>query len=94
MLIAPSSHMGVDPAPGLYGDESTNSLKGKLVLNNGKIVNVDTWIAPIQPWLRSVDGINIHDLAFNNSIAGGITTALVLPGSAGNIGESTVLTTV
>jgi hypothetical protein len=42
--------------------------------------------APIQPWLRSLDGFNTHDAAFNLSIAGGITTMLVLPGSAGNIG--------
>lgn len=42
--------------------------------------------APIQPWLRSLDGFNTHDDAFNLSIAGGITTMLVLPGSAGNIG--------
>lgn len=42
--------------------------------------------APILPWLRSLDGFNTHDAAFNLSIAGGITTMLVLPGSAGNIG--------
>lgn len=40
----------------------------------------------ILPWLRSLDGFNTHDLAFNNSIAGGITTMMILPGSAGNIG--------
>ncbi|WVN90229.1 uncharacterized protein L203_105465 [Cryptococcus depauperatus CBS 7841] len=39
-----------------------------------------------QPWLRSFDGFNTHDLAFNLSISGGITTMLVLPGSAGSIG--------
>ncbi|WVR07370.1 hypothetical protein IAU60_004411 [Kwoniella sp. DSM 27419] len=42
--------------------------------------------SPILPWLRSLDGFNTHDLAFNLSISGGITTMLVLPGSAGNIG--------
>ena len=42
--------------------------------------------APILPWLRSLDGFNTHDMAFNLSISGGITTMLVLPGSAGNIG--------
>lgn len=36
-----------------------------------------------QPWLRSFDGFNTHDLAFNLSISGGIMTMLVLPGSAG-----------
>nr|XP_018261300.1 amidohydrolase [Kwoniella dejecticola CBS 10117]OBR83458.1 amidohydrolase [Kwoniella dejecticola CBS 10117] len=37
----------------------------------------------VQPWLRSLDGLNTHDLAFNGTIAGGVTTMLVLPGSAG-----------
>ncbi|KAL7420676.1 hypothetical protein Q5752_004627 [Cryptotrichosporon argae] len=40
----------------------------------------------VLPWLRSLDAFNTHDAAFNSSIAGGITTMLVLPGSAGNIG--------
>lgn len=40
----------------------------------------------IQPWLRSVDGINTHDDAYQLGIAGGVTTALVLPGSADAIG--------
>lgn len=40
----------------------------------------------VQPWLRSLDGFNTHDAAFNLTISGGVTTMLVLPGSAGNIG--------
>ncbi|ORY32152.1 hypothetical protein BCR39DRAFT_479328 [Naematelia encephala] len=40
----------------------------------------------VQPWLRSLDGFNTHDQSFNLSIAGGITTSLVLPGSANAIG--------
>ncbi|KAG7441138.1 carbohydrate esterase family 9 protein [Guyanagaster necrorhizus] len=39
-----------------------------------------------QPWLRSLDALNIHDDAYRLSIAGGITTALILPGSANAIG--------
>lgn len=35
----------------------------------------------IQPWLRSVDGLNTHDEAFLLSISGGVTTSVVLPGS-------------
>ncbi|KAL7413707.1 hypothetical protein BDY24DRAFT_340073 [Mrakia frigida] len=42
--------------------------------------------APILPWLRSIDGFNTHDQALNNTILGGVTTMLVLPGSANNIG--------
>ncbi|KAJ7089249.1 carbohydrate esterase family 9 protein [Mycena belliarum] len=38
------------------------------------------------PWLRSLDGLNTHDDAYRLSIAGGVTTANVLPGSANAIG--------
>lgn len=44
--------------------------------------------APAQPWLRSVDAINTHDDGFRLAIAGGVTTSLILPGSADAIGES------
>ncbi|KAJ7600925.1 carbohydrate esterase family 9 protein [Mycena floridula] len=39
-----------------------------------------------QPWLRSLDALNTHDDSFRLSIAGGLTTAVVLPGSANAIG--------
>ncbi|KAF7792287.1 hypothetical protein EIP86_003323 [Pleurotus ostreatoroseus] len=39
-----------------------------------------------QPWLRSVDALNTHDEGYAHAIAGGLTTALVLPGSADAIG--------
>lgn len=41
---------------------------------------------PILPWLRSLDGLNTHDDSYALSIAGGVTTSLVLPGSANAIG--------
>ncbi|WVQ99842.1 hypothetical protein IAU59_006985 [Kwoniella sp. CBS 9459] len=69
IIVDMHSHMGVDAAPSLQGNDDTNSLKNAVL-----------------PWLRSLDGFNTHDLAFNLSISGGITTMLVLPGSAGNIG--------
>ncbi|KAF8806405.1 carbohydrate esterase family 9 protein [Phlegmacium glaucopus] len=40
----------------------------------------------IQPWLRSLDALNTHDESYLLSIAGGVTTSLVLPGSANAIG--------
>ncbi|GLB37491.1 putative amidohydrolase family protein [Lyophyllum shimeji] len=40
----------------------------------------------IQPWLRSLDGLNTHDASYPLSISGGITTSLILPGSANAIG--------
>jgi hypothetical protein len=39
--------------------------------------------APIQPWLRSLDGLNTHDEGYGLARLGGVTTA---PGSIGNIG--------
>ncbi|KAF9653278.1 carbohydrate esterase family 9 protein [Thelephora ganbajun] len=41
---------------------------------------------PIVPWMRSLDGLNTHDDAFRLSISGGVTTSLILPGSANAIG--------
>ncbi|THU96122.1 hypothetical protein K435DRAFT_966103 [Dendrothele bispora CBS 962.96] len=46
---------------------------------------------PINPFLRSVDGINTHDLSYYLTPAGGVTTAQVLPGSANNIGGQAFL---
>ncbi|KAJ7931230.1 carbohydrate esterase family 9 protein [Mycena leptocephala] len=40
----------------------------------------------VLPWLRSLDGLNTHDDAYQLSISGGVTTANVLPGSADAIG--------
>ncbi|KAF9061078.1 hypothetical protein BDP27DRAFT_1338711 [Rhodocollybia butyracea] len=40
----------------------------------------------VQPWLRSLDALNTHDDAYRLSISGGVTTAVVLPGSANAIG--------
>lgn len=40
----------------------------------------------VMPWLRSLDGLNTHDDAYQLSISGGVTTANVLPGSADAIG--------
>lgn len=41
----------------------------------------------IQPWLRALDGLNTHDEGMKLAIAGGVTTSLILPGSANAIGE-------
>ena len=42
----------------------------------------------VLPWLRSLDGLNTHDDAYKLSISGGLTAAVVLPGSADAIGMS------
>lgn len=41
---------------------------------------------PVLPWLRSLDGLNTHDESYQLAMAGGVTTAQILPGSANNIG--------
>lgn len=41
---------------------------------------------PVLPWLRSIDGFDTHDDSFELAIAGGVTSALILPGSANAIG--------
>lgn len=41
---------------------------------------------PILPWLRSLDGLNTHDAAYELARSGGVTSAQILPGSANLIG--------
>ncbi|EMD37401.1 hypothetical protein CERSUDRAFT_83171 [Gelatoporia subvermispora B] len=41
---------------------------------------------PILPWLRALDGLNTHDDSYKLAVAGGVTTSLILPGSANAIG--------
>lgn len=60
------------------GDAPSPELEGAIDDNSLK--------GTAQPWLRSLDGLNTHDDSYPLSIAGGITTALVLPGSANAIG--------
>jgi hypothetical protein len=47
--------------------------------------------SPIMPFLRSFDGLNTHDEAYELFRAGGVATAVVLPGSADNIGGQAVV---
>ena len=49
-------------------------------------MDVNSFHSTIQPWLRSVDALNTHDDGYLLSIAGGTTTALVLPGFSSAIG--------
>ncbi|KAI0778058.1 carbohydrate esterase family 9 protein [Trametes elegans] len=46
---------------------------------------------PVQPWLRALDALNTHDDSYATSIAGGVTTSLVLPGSADAIGGQGII---
>ncbi|KAJ7650653.1 hypothetical protein FB45DRAFT_888386 [Roridomyces roridus] len=40
----------------------------------------------VLPWMRSVDAINTHDEGYALAVAGGVTTSLILPGSADAMG--------
>ncbi|KDQ57532.1 hypothetical protein JAAARDRAFT_35246 [Jaapia argillacea MUCL 33604] len=60
------------------GDASSPELEGAVDDNSLK--------GTVQPWLRALDGLNTHDDSYALSIAGGVTTSLVLPGSANAIG--------
>ncbi|RDB24990.1 hypothetical protein Hypma_007852 [Hypsizygus marmoreus] len=60
------------------GDASSPALDGAEDDNSLKGI--------VQPWLRSLDGLNTHDDSYPLSIAGGVTTSLVLPGSDNAIG--------
>ncbi|TFK91320.1 composite domain of metallo-dependent hydrolase [Polyporus arcularius HHB13444] len=51
----------------------------------------NSWKGPILPWLRALDALNTHDDAFRLSASGGVTTSLVLPGSANAIGGQGVV---
>ncbi|EGO25467.1 hypothetical protein SERLADRAFT_437208 [Serpula lacrymans var. lacrymans S7.9] len=59
------------------GDASSPELAGAIDDNSEK--------GPIEAWLRSLDGLNTHDDSYPLSISGGVTTSLVLPGSANAI---------
>ncbi|KAH7107924.1 hypothetical protein BKA62DRAFT_680428 [Auriculariales sp. MPI-PUGE-AT-0066] len=48
--------------------------------------DTNSMLGIVQPWLRSLDGLNTHDAMFELSVAGGVGTALILPGSADAIG--------
>ncbi|HYT94063.1 MAG TPA: amidohydrolase, partial [Gemmataceae bacterium] len=45
---------------------------------------------PVQPGLRAIDAINPDDAGFKMALAGGVTTANIMPGSGNAIGGQTV----
>ncbi|KZT52271.1 carbohydrate esterase family 9 protein [Calocera cornea HHB12733] len=70
--------------PGLVDLHSHLGVYSSPSLNGASDGN--SMLGTIQPWLRSLDGLNTHDMAYSRSIAGGVTSSLILPGSANNIG--------
>jgi imidazolonepropionase-like amidohydrolase len=45
---------------------------------------------PVQPGVRVLDSINVHDSGFKRALAGGLTTLNIMPGSGHLIGGQTV----
>lgn len=46
----------------------------------------NSFLGPVQPQLRAVDAFNVHDESLPLIAAGGVTSALLLPGSLNNFG--------
>jgi len=44
--------------------------------------DVNEWVSPTTPQVRTIDAFNPHDPAIHHILSGGVTTSLVLPGSA------------
>ncbi|KAI0639278.1 carbohydrate esterase family 9 protein [Trametes polyzona] len=53
--------------------------------------DTNSFKGPVQPWLRALDALNTHDDSYRTSIAGGVTTSLLLPGSANAIGGQGII---
>ncbi|KAG8906655.1 hypothetical protein FRC01_007930, partial [Tulasnella sp. 417] len=70
--------------PGIFDLHSHIGVVSVPELRGSHDVNSHKGIA--QPWMRSLDGINVFDSALPLSISGGVTSSLVFPGSANAIG--------
>ncbi|GBE80175.1 predicted protein [Sparassis crispa] len=70
--------------PGLVDLHSHLGIFSTPVLSGAYDVN--SAHGPILPWLRSIDAFNTHDESIRLAIAGGVTSAQILPGSGNAIG--------
>ncbi|THH17725.1 hypothetical protein EW146_g3143 [Bondarzewia mesenterica] len=52
----------------------------------GGAADGNSFNGPILPWLRALDALNTHDDGIRLGVSGGVTTSLILPGSANAIG--------
>ncbi|KAJ7636946.1 hypothetical protein FB45DRAFT_1139042 [Roridomyces roridus] len=70
--------------PGIVDLHSHHGVASTPVLTGA--YDVDSLQGLVLPWLRSLDGLNTHDETYRLSMAGGVTTTNVLPGSLAAIG--------
>ncbi|KAH0587756.1 hypothetical protein H2248_006514 [Termitomyces sp. 'cryptogamus'] len=89
-LLEIASHAIVVDAKGAWVTPGLVDLHSHLGVLSAPIMagsnDLNSVHGPILPWLRSIDGFNTHDESFQLSIAGGVTSAQVLPGSGNAIG--------
>ncbi|KAF7334287.1 Carbohydrate esterase family 9 protein [Mycena sanguinolenta] len=71
-------------SPGLIDLHSHIGVASLPVLNGAADTN--SYHGPILPWLASLNGLNTHDDSYRLAVAGGVSTANVLPGSGNAIG--------
>ncbi|NLV22797.1 MAG: amidohydrolase family protein [Syntrophomonadaceae bacterium] len=70
--------------PGFIDAHTHLGLEEEIYRVEGDDVNEVT--NPVTPQLQAVDGINYFDLGFNDALRGGITRAMIMPGSANVLG--------
>lgn len=74
--------------PGFIDAHTHLGLEEEIYRVEGDDVNEIT--NPVTPQLQAVDGINFFDLGFNDALRGGITRAMIMPGSANILGGQAV----
>lgn len=89
--------VGVSDAVEIPAGAETIDLAGKvlmpgLVCTHSHIggIGAADGSGPIQPGVRVLDSINVHDSGFKRALAGGLTTLNIMPGSGHLIGGQTV----
>lgn len=70
--------------PGFIDSHTHLGLEEEIYRIEGDDVNEMTH--PVTPQLQAVDGINYFDLGFEDALRGGITRAMIMPGSANVVG--------
>jgi imidazolonepropionase-like amidohydrolase len=74
--------------PGLIDTHSHIGIFGRPA--TGASADGNEMNGPIQPGLRAIDAINPHDPGIKMAVAGGVTTANIMPGSGNAIGGQTL----
>lgn len=78
-------------SPGLFDLHSHLGAEGYPLLKATTDENSFVKTSNIAPYLRSVDGINGHDESLKLTVGGGVTSSIILPGSANQMGGSQVV---